>query len=1146
MRIYVTKVMVHAEMKCSLLILIVFFVAFALFPAQVCGKTKNILILHSYHQGLFWTDKVNAGMVSVLEESGIDFEIHVEYMDTKRLGTQRVFPFLKLYFEAKYCAGDLDLILLSDNNALAFIMENKDLFKGVPVVFCGINGFRPFLIEKRKNITGITEKVNIDDTIKLALKMCPNVKRVVAINDLTTTGMANQAKFERSIAGFANTGVSFEMWNHLSAGELEEKLANLGDDSLVLLFTFHHDKNGQWFSISEFLKLIIGSSRVPVFTVWDHYLGHGVAGGVLISGFEQGRCCAGYGVRILSGEPADSIEIMHNSPNVTTLDLHVLRQFGISPENAPSHTVFINNDDVVDMPYGHELIIGILIFILLILAVLGASGTFVVRRTAEKALVKSEKHLSTVYEAADNVAFITTDLQGEDSVILSFSPGAEKIFGYTSEEVVGEKVAILHMAGASRDFRGVQDILKEKGTGYSGEEQLVRKGGETFPALINVHPVFDENGEVVEALGVSIDITERKKAEDKLFESEEKFRAIFNNAPEMYASVSPRDDTILMCNETLLQKTGFQREELVGAKCFDLYSQDCRKELLIAFQEFLDTGYILDRELVLQRKDGSRLNVSLNVKAVRDEQGDLLYTISSWRDISARKMIEEERDRLISAIEQAAESIVIADTNGIMQYVNPAFEKITGYTSEEAIGQNVELIRSSAQPGEYHEDVWATINSGAIWTGALVNRKKDGTLFTEEAVISPVRDPSGRIVSYVAVKRDITKEIKLEEQLRQAQKLESVGRLAGGVAHDYNNALSVVMGFTQVAMNKVEKGSPVYTNLEQVIVAAQRAADVTKQLLAFARKQTIDPVVLDLNSSISDILKMLSHLLGEDIQLVWKPARELNRIEMDPSQVDQILANLCINARDAIDGVGRIQIETSNVTFDKDFCKDKAGVVPGSYVHLSIVDNGSGMSSEVMDNIFEPFFTTKGVDEGTGLGLATVYGIVKQNRGFINVASEEGTGTVFNIYFPAREGEPVSPEKEEVDEIIRGNGEVVIVVEDDTSMLRLLREFLKDLKYDSLCCSSPVEAVEMVAKTEKRPQLLISDVVLPEMNGKELSLKLLDLEPELKVVFMSGHPAKVVESYGVLDDNALFIEKPFTKEALALIISEALRACEPR
>ncbi len=531
-------------------------------------------------------------------------------------------------------------------------------------------------------------------------------------------------------------------------------------------------------------------------------------------------------------------------------------------------------------------------------------------------------------------------------------------------------------------------------------------------------------------------------------------------------------------------------------------------------------------------------------EANRKLQASQTATLSILEDLKAenqaRRRKEAELQRVTMAVEQAGEIVFITDPEGAIEYVNPAFEAVTGYTPEETLGQNPRMLKSGKQDEGFYRDLWETIAGGRIWKGRMVNRRKDGKLYTEAATISPVLDETGRIIHYVAVKRDITQQLELTAQFEQAQKMESVGRLAGGVAHDFNNKLTVILGYAQMAMEGLDKTDQQYESLEEVINAGKQSTDIVRQLLAFARKQIIAPEVLDLNETMEGMLKMLRHLIGEDLDLAWEPAANLWQVNMDPTQIDQILANLCVNARDAISGVGKVTIETENVVLDESYCADRAGFVPGEYVMLAVSDDGIGMDKETLAHAFEPFFTTKETGKGTGLGLSTVYGIVKQNQGFVNIYSEPGKGTCFKVYLPRHHGKAEKAVEAAQTETPRGRGETILVVEDEISVLRLAQRVIENMGYTVLASARPAEAVAMAREHAGEIHLLLTDVVLPGMSGKDLAGEMMQIRPNIRVLFMSGYTANVIAHQGVLDEGVHFIGKPFTSDSLARKVREAL------
>ena len=420
--------------------------------------------------------------------------------------------------------------------------------------------------------------------------------------------------------------------------------------------------------------------------------------------------------------------------------------------------------------------------------------------------------------------------------------------------------------------------------------------------------------------------------------------------------------------------------------------------------------------------------------------------------------------------------------------------------------------------------------------------KQDGNMFwvhLEAVVDLQDRDGETENPEYRLVITDITERKQAEEenaglqkQLIQAQKMESIGRLAGGIAHNFNNMLFVILGNTEIALDRLDPADLLHENLTEIHNATQRSAKLTRQILAFARKESVAPIALNLNETVEEMLKMLRCIIGEDMELVWRPGNNLWSVKIDPSQIDQILANLCANARDAISGVGKVVIELKNRTIDTIFCSTHMGSLPGDYVLLSFSDNGCGMDKETLNNIFEPFFTTKAFGLGSGLGLATLYGIVKQNLGFINVQSEPGQGTTFNIYLPRYVDKSVTIQREESTESINHGHETILLVEDELAILKMSKMMLERSGYTALSAETPGKAIQLALENSQEIHLLMTDVVMPEMSGKDLAEKIKAVYPNIRLLFMSGYTADVIAHNGILEEGIHFIQKPFSMHEL--------------
>ncbi|MEF3167848.1 MAG: PAS domain S-box protein [Deltaproteobacteria bacterium] len=739
-------------------------------------------------------------------------------------------------------------------------------------------------------------------------------------------------------------------------------------------------------------------------------------------------------------------------------------------------------------------------------------------------------------------AVIATDSGGDVELM---NPVAEALTGWKEEDARGRPLAevfrIVNEETRAELESPVARVLREGVVvRLANHTLLLSRDGREIPITDSGAPIRDESGAITGVVLVFRDQTAEREAQARLLESGEMFRATFEQAAVGMILLS-LDGGFLRANRFFMGMTGYSAHELYSMNIMDMIPPEDRAMGMDCMRQLKDgKALTCGTEKRLVRRDGSLIWVEMAASLVEEMEGVPGYFVVSAKDITGRKEAERQLRMLSVAVEQAGESIVVTDRAGNIQYVNKAFERTTGYTRQEAIGQNPRILKSGKHDEGFYRRLWKTISSGRTWQGRFVNRRKDGTLYTEDVVISPVFDESGSIVNYVAGKYDVTEHVKVEAQFQQAQKMESVGRLAGGVAHDFNNMLGVIMGYAELALSRIGQDSPVRGHLEKILSAAERSTGIIQQLLAFAKRQPAAPVVLDINKTAEGMLKMLKRLIGEDIALEWLPGPDLWKVKIDPAQVDQILVNLCVNARDAIADVGKITIETANVHLDEAYCADHPGLVPGDYAMLAVSDTGCGMDKETLEKAFEPFFTTKEVGKGTGLGLATVYGIVKQNSGFINIYSEPGQGTTIKIYLP-RVGGEAAEIKEAPKAVPGGRGETVLVVEDEEAILDLAATMLERLGYRVLRARTAEKAIE-IAGLHREIRLLLTDVVMPGMNGRDLAGRLSAISPGLKVLYMSGYTANVIAHHGVLDEGVKFLQKPFTLSDIALKVREAIDA----
>jgi two-component system, cell cycle sensor histidine kinase and response regulator CckA len=527
----------------------------------------------------------------------------------------------------------------------------------------------------------------------------------------------------------------------------------------------------------------------------------------------------------------------------------------------------------------------------------------------------------------------------------------------------------------------------------------------------------------------------------------------------------------------------------------------------------------------------------------------LLRTIHSTVELHTLQLeqqsAEESLRKLSRAVDQSPDTVVITDRQGIIEYVNPAFEELTGYKGDDARGRTLRILKSGEQSPEFYQELWKTIVAGKVFRGILVNRKKNGELYYVEESICPVRDHDGQITHFISNGRDLTERLRLEAQLVQAQKMDAIGRLAGGVAHDFNNLLTIITSYSELALDSVPHDSPLEAKLQEILQAARRAAELTRQLLAFSRKQPQALRIVELNSVVSTIAKTLPRLIGEDIDFTFAPGEGVGRVRIDPIQLEQVLMNLAANARDAMPQGGHLQIETSDIRLDDSYIHGKPAVIPkGHYALITVSDDGKGIPPEDLPHIFEPFYTTKPSGKGTGLGLATVYGIVKQNHGFIWVYGEPGSGTVFKIYLPCV-NDPRHERNTESSELrneVRGS-ETILLVEDEAAVRHATAEFLRLQGYNVIEARDGLDALPL-AQEHSPIHLVVTDVVMPRMSGGALAKEVARLYPDTQFLFVSGYAGKTILDHKVVDLKTNFMQKPYSLKQLSSKIRAALNSAK--
>jgi PAS domain S-box-containing protein len=749
---------------------------------------------------------------------------------------------------------------------------------------------------------------------------------------------------------------------------------------------------------------------------------------------------------------------------------------------------------------------------------------------------------------SDNAVYgkAITDLQGH---LLYVNRFFADIHGYSFEELAGRHFSVFHSQEQMEMVDHLIASMMREGHFAPTTVWHLHRNGTEFPMLMSGVLLKDDYGNPQCIAASAIDMTAYHQAEAALRESEALYRSLVENLPQCILR-KDLHGRFTFVDTNFCRSLNRNPEEIIGKTDFDFYP----KELAEKYRA--DDVFVIENnspfECVEENvlPNGEKIVVQVLKTPIHDASGNVIGIQCIFSDITERKRAEQEINEKAFLLDSSSAIIGTCDLNGNMTYVNRAFLDQLGFDTPGEVLRRDFVEFWMVQ--EHFEEIMTALVSDrrqGRWNDESKIKRKDGSFFDVYVSAVTIVDSYGKPIALMSTSIDITEQKrveaekeKLQTQLTQAQKMESVGRLAGGVAHDFNNMLQAILGHAALALQGLPADSPLRESLSEIQKAAQRSADLTRQLLAFARKQTVAPKALDLNATVEGLLKLLRRLIGEDINLAWKPGRKLWPVKLDPSQVDQILANLCVNARDAIADVGEITIETNNTVLDEEYCVRHAGFVPGDYVLLVVRDDGCGMDAETVSHLFEPFFTTKEMGKGTGLGLATVYGAVKQNDGFIDVYSEPGKGSTFKIYFPRYKTDSIEVPVENQRQPVRRGTETILLVEDEEMILKLGHRILVGLGYTVLVANNPNKAIRLVEEHAGRIHLLITDVVMPEINGRELFQRISSLKPSIKCLYMSGYTADVIAHHGILEEGTLFIWKPFMMDSLAEKIREALES----
>jgi PAS domain S-box-containing protein len=1000
--------------------------ALSLWLAAAAAAPPQVLILNSYHRGFAWTDGETDGMLAGLRSRWPDLDPWVEYLDAKRIPEGPVRESLLGYLHAKYRDRRPALVLVTDDAALELALAHReDALGGAPIVFCGVNGYRPGPATV-PGLTGVTEEVDLEGTLGLAAALQPSLREVVVLLDRTATSEA----LRPALAALAvrPAGPALRLEADLSWEEAGALVAGLDPDrQAVLLASMVRDRAGRFRSYEEAADLLAAGSAVPAYGLWDFQLGHGIVGGSLLSGTSQGRRAAELALRVLDGE--QEVPIDRGAPPLPAVSWAEATRRGLDPGRLPPALQAAVRGRPESAWHRHRAAILAVAAVMALLSALAVALAAANRRLARSrsGLLQEEERSRSIVEAVSDALFVHDARTGQ---VIDVNARACELYGHPREALLGHDVGQLsegqppHTAGEAR--RWMERAARE-GSGRF-EWRARHADGHLFWVEVAMRPARVGGQERVV---VSVrDIERRKAAERELQESERRFREIAELLPQVVfeADVAGRLD-------------------FVNQRAFDLF------------------GYA-----------PSDLEEGLN-----------------------------------------------------------ALQMIAPQDRERAAGNLEAVARGQAQ--EVGHEYQA--------------RRKDGSTFPVVVFSTPVRRGGrpcglrGIIIDLSERQRAEAERERFQQRSAEAQRMEAIGRLAGGIAHDFNNLLTPILAYAEELRERLVDDPEAVHDAAAILEAAERASHLTRQILAFSRRQVLALRPLDLNQEVRALHQLLRRLIGEDVEVRLRLDPAPCLVRGDPAQLQQVLMNLAVNARDAMPAGGTLVIETRRVRLDEAEAGARQGLSPGLHVVLEVTDDGVGMPEEVQRHVFEPFYTTKAQGKGTGLGLATAHGIVKQHGGDAAVRSVPGAGTTFTFWFPAEAGLPAQSALPEAATPAAGRGRVLLV-EDEPVVRRLVESVLRGAGYEVVAASDGQEALRRAADLDGPFDLLLTDVVMPGMSGRELRDVLVAERPGLRALFISGYPAMPGAPGEVIEGGRdPFLAKPFTGPQLLRAVAEALAARAP-
>ena len=1127
-------------------------------PARADKIRKNVLYFNAYQNGYQWSDDILTGLREAFAASDFNVDLQIEYMDSKKYADPVLRGMLHDFYKLKYRNTHFEVILASDNYAFDFLRQyQKELFPDTPVVFCGVNDFHPDWLTGHPNFTGVLENPDIRTTLELALRFHPDRSRLVIFGDASVTGVAigNQL---RAVEGDFAGRLRFEYEDNLTLTGILDRVHTLGDDAMIFLIPFYKDTTKDVYSVNEVLAAIRANSDVPIYSAWQFMLGHGIVGGRLHSGIEEGRIAAAMADKLLAGTPIADLPIVTQTNDVYIFDFREMLRLGITTDKLPTGFTLINE------PYPfYQINIAvfwtIIISVLILCYVMVLLVTNILRRRSVEEKIKDQV---TFLETLVNTIPIPIYYKDETGRYRGCNPAFRSWCGTTDEALPGTGgVAVPTDDGAavpSKDCAAVAGsplsryldaedagLLREPGV-RRGETDIQAADGTLHSVILHRAVYESAKGQIAGLVGVLYDVSELKRATEKLRQAEEKYRGIFENSALGIFRMTP-DGQAVDVNPAMLAMLGVDDLDTLLRRRGDMIDVlfSGRDRFATLLETAADEAAVIKFETRFVRPDARPVTANINMRLVADRAGYLAYVEGVVEDVTMRheaeRALRESQEMLRLVLDNIPQLVSWKDKALRYLGANRAFTDFFGFTDlSDLMGrddaalplrpEDVDAVRAT--------DIDVMRNNRPV-AGELAARNVRGADVLLEIKKVPLHDDKGAVVGVLSTADDVTQKVSLERQLLQSQKMEAIGTLAGGIAHDFNNILTSIINSAELALMDLPPGDAMEDDLRRVLKAGERGSRLVKQILSFTRPSQAGFAPINVADVMSEVAGLLKASIPRHIKIVEDLPAAPVTCRADPTQLHQIVMNLCTNAFQAMrEAGGVLTLSLSEDALDESQA-GQVGTRAGRYARLSVVDTGPGIAGDILDKIFDPFFSTKEKSEGTGLGLAVVRGIVKSHRGGIRVSSLPGERTGFDIYLPllAAGDAPVVLPRPAPN---RGRDRILFV-EDDEDQLLTIPRVLAQLGHEVTARGSPLEALAVLAAAPAAFDVLITDFDMPEVNGLELARRAAKIAPELPVVLVSGRLGDI-EDIKLAGNIQKVVLKPYNQAIISAAIREVLDA----